>query len=56
MDELLTIEQIAEKLQTSNLSKVSKETGVHYETVRKAHKGVNINYEAGRKLAEFLGK
>jgi hypothetical protein len=52
----LTIEQIAERLKTSNLTKVSIETGVHYETVRKAYKGVNIGYEAGRKLAEFLDR
>lgn len=50
----LTLETIAAKLKFMSIAKVVKETGVSRNTVINARDGKNINYEAGRKLAEFL--
>ena len=53
---MLSIQQIRDKLKAYNLTKVSRETGVSYNVVRNLANGnyKTCEYEAGRKLAEFL--
>jgi len=53
---MMTLEQIKNKLSAYNLREVSRQTGVPYDTVYAISKGRNCHFEAGRKLAEFLGK
>jgi DNA-directed RNA polymerase specialized sigma54-like protein len=50
----LTMKEITAKLKYMAIAKVAKETGVSRNTIINARSGKVINYEAGRKLAEFL--
>ena len=52
----MTKQEMTEKLSFYKLKEVAKQTGVHYDVVRRAAQGKDIQYESGRKLAEFLSK
>ena len=51
---MMTLEQIREKLQDRKLSVVSAKTGVSYHLVRRAADGADVSHKAAAKLSEYL--
>jgi DNA-binding Xre family transcriptional regulator len=53
-DEMLTIEEIRERLADRRLSVVAEACGVHPETLRRLVKGNNVAYDTLKALSDYL--
>lgn len=51
---MLTLEQIKERLQDSNLAKVAQKAGIHYNSLYGLMKGRNPSYDTVKKLSDYL--
>lgn len=55
---MMTLEKIHQSLQDRRLSVVAKETGLHYNTVRKVANDPkqSVSYQVLKKLSDYLSK
>jgi len=53
-DEMLTIEQIREKLADRNVTVVAEKTGIHRMTIYRLINGSMATYDTIKKLSDYL--
>lgn len=51
---MMTLEEIREKLKDRRLDIVSKNVGIHSNTIYKLAKGGKVSYDVAKKLSDYL--